>query len=53
LNLDFGPTIIGVCLTTDAGMGYTLLELDTAVKYKVPLITVVYDNDCWGTAVWA
>jgi len=38
-----------VCLTTDAGMGFTLLELDTAVKYKVPLITVVYNNNCWGT----
>jgi thiamine pyrophosphate-dependent acetolactate synthase large subunit-like protein len=38
-----------VCLTTDAGMGFTLLELDTAVKYKVPMITVVYNNDCWGT----
>lgn len=38
-----------VCLTTDAGMGFTLLELDTAAKYKVPLITVVYNNDCWGT----
>ena len=23
-----------VCLTTDAGMGFTLVELDTAVKYK-------------------
>jgi thiamine pyrophosphate-dependent acetolactate synthase large subunit-like protein len=38
-----------VCLTTDAGMGFTLMELDTAVKYKVPLITVVYNNNCWGT----
>jgi thiamine pyrophosphate-dependent acetolactate synthase large subunit-like protein len=38
-----------VCLTTDAGMGFTLVELDTAVKYKVPLITIVYNNNCWGT----
>lgn len=30
-------------------MGFTLMELDTAVKYKVPLITVVYNNDYWGT----
>jgi thiamine pyrophosphate-dependent acetolactate synthase large subunit-like protein len=42
-----------VCLTTDAGMGFTLLELDTAVKYKVPLITLVYNNDCWGTWTFA
>ena len=26
-----------------------LIELDTAVKYKIPLITVVYNNNCWGT----
>ena len=38
-----------VCLTTDAGMGFTLMELDTAAKYKVPLITLVYNNNCWGT----
>jgi thiamine pyrophosphate-dependent acetolactate synthase large subunit-like protein len=38
-----------VCLTTDAGMGFTFMELDTAVKYKVPLITLVYNNNCWGT----
>jgi len=38
-----------VCLTTDAGMGFTLMELDTAVKYKVPLINIVYNNNCWGT----
>ena len=25
------------------------MELDTAVKYKVPLITLVYNNNCWGT----
>jgi thiamine pyrophosphate-dependent acetolactate synthase large subunit-like protein len=40
------PTL--VC-TGDAGVGYSILELDTAVKYKIPLITVVYVNDCWGT----
>jgi thiamine pyrophosphate-dependent acetolactate synthase large subunit-like protein len=38
-----------VCLTTDAGMGFTLVELDTAVKYKIPLISIVYNNNCWGT----
>jgi thiamine pyrophosphate-dependent acetolactate synthase large subunit-like protein len=38
-----------VCLTTDAGMGFTLVELDTAVKYKIPLISIVYNNDSWGT----
>jgi thiamine pyrophosphate-dependent acetolactate synthase large subunit-like protein len=32
-------------------MGYSLLELETAVKYKLPLITIVYNNNCWGTWV--
>jgi thiamine pyrophosphate-dependent acetolactate synthase large subunit-like protein len=40
------PTLV---MTTDAGMGYGLLELDTAVKYKIPLIAVVYNNNAWGT----
>jgi thiamine pyrophosphate-dependent acetolactate synthase large subunit-like protein len=35
--------------TSDAGMGYSLFELETAVKYKVPLIAMVYNNNAWGT----
>jgi acetolactate synthase I/II/III large subunit len=35
-------------LTGDAGMGFTLMELDTASKYQIPLIVVVYNNNCWG-----
>jgi thiamine pyrophosphate-dependent acetolactate synthase large subunit-like protein len=38
-----------VVVTGDAGMAYSLLELDTFVKYKLPVICVVYNNDCWGT----
>ncbi|MBY5420083.1 thiamine pyrophosphate-binding protein [Rhizobium leguminosarum] len=33
----------------DSEMGYSLLELETAVKYKLPLIVVVYNNNAWGT----
>lgn len=33
----------------DSELGYSLLELETAAKYKLPLITVVYNNNCWGT----
>lgn len=40
-------------VTTDAGMGFSLLELETAVLYKVPLITVVYNNNSWGTWTFA
>ncbi len=41
------PTI---CLTSDAGAAYSLFELDTAIKYGLPTITVVYNNNAWG--VW-
>jgi thiamine pyrophosphate-dependent acetolactate synthase large subunit-like protein len=35
-------------VTSDAGMAYSLLELDTAAKYKIPIVCVVFNNDCWG-----
>lgn len=41
------PTL---CITSDAGMAYSLFELDTATKYKLPTITIVYNNNAWG--VW-
>ncbi len=42
-----------VVVTGDAGMAYSLIELDTFVKYKLPVICVVYNNDCWGTFTMA
>ncbi|MCP3984759.1 MAG: thiamine pyrophosphate-binding protein [bacterium] len=41
------PTL---CITSDAGMAYSLFELDTAIKYGLPTITIVYNNNAWG--VW-
>ncbi len=41
------PTI---CITSDAGMAYSLFELDTAAKYGWPTVTIVYNNNAWG--VW-
>jgi thiamine pyrophosphate-dependent acetolactate synthase large subunit-like protein len=41
------PTI---CVTSDAGVAYSLMELDTAVMYGWPTITIVYNNYAWG--VW-
>ena len=38
-----------VVVTGDAGMGFSLMELDTFAKYKVPVICIVYNNDSWGT----
>jgi thiamine pyrophosphate-dependent acetolactate synthase large subunit-like protein len=42
-----------VVVTGDAGMAYSLMELDTFVKYKLPVICIVYNNDCWGTFTMA
>ncbi len=39
-----------ICITSDAGAAYSLFELDTALKYRWPTITIVYNNNAWG--VW-
>jgi len=38
-----------VCITGDGGVPYSFFELDTANKYGVPMIVIIYNNDCWGT----
>ncbi len=38
-----------VCVTGDAGIGYTLMEIDTMAKHKLPAIVIVYNNNAWGT----
>jgi thiamine pyrophosphate-dependent acetolactate synthase large subunit-like protein len=38
----------GLCVTSDAGIAYSLFELDTAQKYKIPVVCVVYNNNSWG-----
>jgi thiamine pyrophosphate-dependent acetolactate synthase large subunit-like protein len=42
-----------VVVTGDAGMAFSLLELDTFAKYKIPVICIVYNNDAWGTFPFA
>ncbi|MEW6128647.1 MAG: thiamine pyrophosphate-binding protein [Acidobacteriota bacterium] len=37
-----------LCITSDAGAAYSLFELDTAAKFKIPTITVIYNNNSWG-----
>lgn len=37
-----------LCITSDAGAAYSLFEFDTAAKYKIPTICIVYNNDSWG-----
>ena len=35
-------------VTSDVGIAYSMFELDTAAKYKIPIIAVIYINNSWG-----
>ena len=35
-------------ITSDAGAAYSMFELDTAGKYKIPVIAIIYNNNSWG-----
>jgi thiamine pyrophosphate-dependent acetolactate synthase large subunit-like protein len=35
-------------VTSDAGLAFSMFELDTAAKYKIPIVSVVYNNNSWG-----
>jgi thiamine pyrophosphate-dependent acetolactate synthase large subunit-like protein len=38
-----------VCVTSDGGFGIDGMEMETLAKYRLPVIVIVYNNDCWGT----
>jgi thiamine pyrophosphate-dependent acetolactate synthase large subunit-like protein len=38
-----------ICITGDAGFGYTAMEMETLSKYRLPVIVIVYNNNAWGT----
>jgi thiamine pyrophosphate-dependent acetolactate synthase large subunit-like protein len=38
-----------ICITGDAGFGYTAMEMETLAKYRLPVIVIVYNNNAWGT----
>ena len=42
-----------ICTTGDAGIGYTIMEIDTMAKHHLPVIVIVYNNNAWGTWVQA
>jgi thiamine pyrophosphate-dependent acetolactate synthase large subunit-like protein len=42
-----------ICTTGDGGIGYTLMEIDTLAKYRLPAVVIVYNNNAWGTWVQA
>jgi thiamine pyrophosphate-dependent acetolactate synthase large subunit-like protein len=37
-----------VVVSSDAGIAYSLFEFDTAQKYKIPVVAVIYNNNSWG-----
>lgn len=38
-------------ITGDGAMGFHLQELETYVRHKLPIVTVVMNNDCWGQSL--
>jgi len=41
-----GAPVIGI--TGDAGFAYSGMELETMVKYRMPVVMIVYNNNAWG-----
>ncbi len=37
-----------LCIASDAGAAYSIMELDTFNKYKIPAVILVYNNNSWG-----
>jgi thiamine pyrophosphate-dependent acetolactate synthase large subunit-like protein len=38
-----------ICITGDAGFGFSGLEIETMAKYRMPVVNIVYNNNSWGT----
>lgn len=41
-----------ICVTGDAGFGYTGMEVETLARYRLPAVIIVYNNNSWGTWHW-
>ncbi|MDB5483855.1 MAG: ilvB, partial [Caulobacteraceae bacterium] len=37
-----------VCFTGDGGAGFNIQEFDTMVRHRLPILTVILNNACWG-----
>jgi acetolactate synthase-1/2/3 large subunit len=42
------PSAPVVCISGDGALGINLMELDTAVRHRLPIVVVVSNNAAWG-----
>jgi acetolactate synthase I/II/III large subunit len=42
------PDVPVVCITGDGALGLHLMEFDTAVRHRLPVVVVVSNNAAWG-----
>lgn len=42
------PGRMVVNITGDGSFGFTLQELDTARRYRLPVVTIIHNNESWG-----
>lgn len=40
-----------VQITGDGGLGFHIQELDTMVRHRLPIVTVVLNNEVWGMSI--
>ncbi|MBD0021612.1 MULTISPECIES: thiamine pyrophosphate-binding protein [Gordonia] len=41
-----------ILLTGDGSFGFHSAEVDTMVRHKLPIITIVFNNAVWGSSIW-
>lgn len=41
------------CITGDGAVGLNIQEFETMVRHRLPVVTVVFNNQCWGMSAHA
>lgn len=49
--VDTSGTVI--CVTGDGSVGLNIQEFETMVRHQIPVVTVVFNNQCWGMSAHA